>query len=167
MTSRALAAKPKTESPSTGVTAQARKQVADDLIDILADTYMLLVKTQVFHWNVVGSTFFSLHKLSEEHYNEMFEAIDEIAERIRSLGYVAPLNISGLIGESAISEEKSLHNAEQMVRQLVADHETLISRARDAAGTAEELDDYPTHDLLVRRMAFHEKAVWMFRAIVT
>ncbi|MFN3868090.1 MAG: Dps family protein [Hyphomicrobiaceae bacterium] len=150
----------------TGIAKKDRSTVASELVDVLADTYTLLVKTHVYHWNVVGPLFIPFHELTEAHYKNLFEAADVIAERIRSLGHPAPLGFAELLPKSAVEEETSKRSAEGMVTHLIADHEKMVKRLRQAAIAADEVDDLVTADLLTQRLAFHEKAIWMLRAIV-
>lgn len=157
--------KPHIENPDLGI--DDRKRLADNLADIVADTYVLLVKTQGYHWNVVGPLFISLHKLTEEQYEDLFAAGDELAERIRTLGYPAPTSLREMIKDSRISEAKGNPTAEEMVENLVADHETLVRHLREITELAEDLHDQGTADMLTERMKAHEKAIWMLRAIVS
>ncbi|MDX2288173.1 MAG: Dps family protein [Hyphomicrobiaceae bacterium] len=150
----------------TGLEPKDRNSVSKDLVEVLADTYTLLLKTHVYHWNVVGPLFVPLHELTEAHYKDLFQAADDIAERIRSLGHPAPLSFRQLLPKSAVDEETSDRSAEQMVAHLVVDHEKIVKRLRDAAMAADEADDLVTTDLLTARLAFHEKAIWMLRAII-
>ena len=83
----------KKERMSTGIDQKAIKGISDGLVEILGSTYTLLVKTHVYHWNVVGPLFLPLHELTEEHYKDLFSAVDELAERIRALGLPAPLKL--------------------------------------------------------------------------
>jgi starvation-inducible DNA-binding protein len=152
------------EHPDLGI--DGRKRLADSLADIVADTYVLLVKTQGYHWNVVGPLFVSLHKLTEEQYEDLFAAGDELAERIRTLGYPAPASLRAMIKDSRISEAKGNPTAEEMVENLVADHETLVRHLREITEVAEESHDQGTADMLTERLKAHEKAIWMLRAIV-
>jgi starvation-inducible DNA-binding protein len=152
------------ENPDLGI--DDRKRLADALADIVADTYVLLVKTQGYHWNVVGPLFVSLHKLTEEQYEDLFEAGDELAERIRALGYPAPTSLREMIKDSRVSEAKGNPTAEEMVENLVADHQTVVRHLREITELAEELHDQGTADMLTDRMKSHEKAIWMLSAIV-
>ena len=88
---KALDPKPREENVNFGLDDKARETIAQNLSAILADTYALLVKTHIYHWNVVGPLFHSIHEMTEEQYNDLFKATDEIAERIRALGYRAPV----------------------------------------------------------------------------
>lgn len=165
MSSKVLAMKPEGESLKTGLDAKVRKKIAGKLSTVLADTILLQIKTQVYHWNVVGPLFKPLHELTEEHYNNLFAAADEIAERIRMLGHPAPQSFSDLMPRAEIDEESHRRSALEMVEQLVADHEKIVQNMRDTARQAEEAGDFATHDLLTGRLAFHEKAIWMLRSI--
>lgn len=154
------------ETLDTGLGARDRGKVAEALVPVLADSYILLIKTHVYHWNVVGEHFLPLHELTEAHYTNLFAAVDEIAERIRSLGKRAPLSLSALRDKASVEEETVNRTAEEMVAHLVDDHEQLTKRLREAALLADESDDLVTADLLTQRLAFHEKAIWMLRAIL-
>jgi len=167
MTAQVLKAKPQTEKPANGLSDAAREKVAGSLGEVLANTMILQVKTQVYHWNVVGPAFYSLHNLTEDHYNDLFAAVDVIAERIRALGHITPLSSKALKGMTDIDEETSARSAGEMVEQLIEDHEQLIRDARMAANEAGKAGDMVTQDMLIARLAFHEQAVWMLRAIAT
>lgn len=150
----------------TGIDQKDRGAVARDLIEVLADTYTLLFKTHVYHWNVVGPLFVPIHDLTEAHYKNLFAAADEIAERIRSLGHPAPISFAGLVSKAVVEEEDDASlTAEQMVEELALDHEKMVKRLRQTAIDADEVDDLVTADLMTQRLAFHEKAIWMLRAI--
>jgi len=165
MTATVLHARPGVDHPDTDL--EQRKRLAASLTGILADAYVLMVKTQGFHWNVVGPLFISLHELTEQQYQDLFAAIDELAERIRALGYPAPTSIADLMPHSAIAEAHgSNFSAEQMVTTLISDHETVSRRLRDAVELAEDLRDVATADMLTERLQVHEKAIWMLRATV-
>jgi starvation-inducible DNA-binding protein len=164
MTNSVLKMKTDVENPETGL--EHRKRLAGNLSALLADTYLLLVKTQGYHWNVVGPLFVSLHRLTEEQYQDLFEAIDNLAERIRALGHPAPSSISEMIALTQIEEDSGNASAEQMVESLVRDHEAVVRRLREATIAAEELHDVATAGMLTDRIQFHEQAVWMLRAVI-
>lgn len=145
----------------TGIETDDRVAIAKDLTVTLADTYALLLKTHVYHWNATGPLFFAVHELTERQYRDMFEAVDEIAERIRALGAPAPVNVSQLLARSVNAEDAAHHSIEDMVQSLVGDHQKMVLRLREAAISADEADDLVTADLLTTRLAFHEKAIWM------
>jgi starvation-inducible DNA-binding protein len=167
MANAALKAKPSNENVKTGLDASDRQEIAQELAQILGDTYMLLVKTHVYHWNVVGPLFLPIHELTEQHYNDLFEAADVLAERIRSLGLTTPVSFAAMSKKADVTEAKNISSAEAMVEALIADHEAIVRSLRDVAVMAEKADDFVTHDILVARMTFHEKAIWMLRAIVS
>ncbi|MEL6533091.1 MAG: DNA starvation/stationary phase protection protein [Pseudomonadota bacterium] len=163
MTQSVLTATAQTETPETGVNEIG--QIADALAGVLSDSQLLLVKTQAVHWNVSGPMFHSIHSLTEEQYTELFQAIDELAERIRALGQLAPISMAGMLSQSALKESDDLGDAQAMLTALVADHEALVRQARDVATLAAEHRDGATEDLMNARMAVHEKAAWMLRAM--
>lgn len=164
MSTSVLQMKTDVENPETGL--ENRKRLAGNLTGILADTYLLLVKTQGYHWNVVGPLFVSLHRLTEEQYRNLFEAVDDLAERIRALGHPAPSSITEMIALTEIAEDTGNASAEEMVANLVGDHERIVRRLREATIMAEEHHDVVTAGMLTDRMKFHEQAVWMLRAVI-
>ncbi len=166
MASTAAAAKTASVLLDTGIAAKDRRKVADHLAEALADSYTLLVKTHVYHWNVVGPLFVPLHELLEDHYKNLFTATDVIAERIRALGLTTPLSFKQMRPKSDVDEETINRSAIEMVRRLVEDHETLCRSFREIAEMSEAAKDLVTTDLLTERLAFHEKAIWMLNAIV-
>lgn len=166
MASTASAAKTASVLLDTGIAVKDRREVADNLAEALADTYTLLVKTHVYHWNVVGPLFVPLHELLEDHYKNLFTATDVIAERIRALGLTTPLSFKQMQPKSDVDEETINRSAIEMVRRLVEDHETLCRSFREIAEMSEAAKDLVTTDLLTERLAFHEKAIWMLNAIV-
>jgi starvation-inducible DNA-binding protein len=151
----------------TGLDDGERKMLAEHLAQVLADTYVLMIKTHVYHWNVVGPHFMPLHMLTEAHYNDLFKAADVVAERIRALGHLAPHSIQSMLPESTVEEEQKTRSAEGMIGQLVRDHEKIAQRMRESAVVAEGLEDFVTTDMLTERLAFHEKAIWMLRAMIS
>lgn len=159
---------PKTESRiDTGIPEEKRKNIAQGLSRVLADTYTLYLKTQNFHWNVTGPHFNSLHLMFEEQYQTFPPAIDEIAERIRSLGAFTPGSFQMYKELSVVPESTEVPAAMEMVKLLLKDHEAIARRAREAFAMADDADDEATADLLTRRIEFHEKTAWMLRAFST
>jgi len=156
-----LQAKPKKEAISTGLSDATRSDIADALQSILGSTYRLLVKTQIHHWNVVGPLFHPIHVLTEEHYENMFGAVDTLAERIRALGHPTAAPVIGTEKGDVVTM-----TARDLLEDLVADHESLCREMREAADTADEAGDIVTNDMLVERLTFHEKAIWMLRAML-
>ena len=155
------------EKLNTGLDANARTAVAEALNGVLADTYVLYQKTHAYHWNVTGPQFPVLHAMFETQYREMWAALDEIAERIRALGAFAPASGAALQALAAIkSAEETPPAAMDMVANLLADHETLIRRARTALAAAGEAGDAASEDLLTVRISVHEKTAWMLRSLL-
>ena len=149
-----------------GINEADRKQIADSLSKLLADTYTLYLKTHNFHWNVTGPMFQTLHLMFEQQYTELALAVDLIAERIRALDFPAPATYADFAERSSIKEERGVPPAEQMIRQLVDGQEAVIRTARGVLPLAERSHDQVTADLLAERMQVHEKTAWMLRSLV-
>lgn len=149
-----------------GIDEQDRKEIAEGLSRLLADTYTLYLKTHAFHWNVTGPMFNSLHLMFEQQYNELALAVDAVAERIRTLGYPAPGSYSQYAELSSIPETSDVPEAEEMVRLLVEANEAVVRTARSVFPAAERANDESTADLLTERMSIHEKTAWMLRSIL-
>ncbi|WP_424095247.1 Dps family protein [Moorena producens] len=149
-----------------GIDEQDRKEIAEGLSRLLADTYSLYLKTHYFHWNVTGPMFNSLHLMFEQQYNELALAVDAVAERIRTLGYPAPGSYSQYAQLSSIEETSDVPEAEEMVRLLVEANEAVVRTARSVFPAAERANDESTADLLTERMSIHEKTAWMLRSIL-
>jgi starvation-inducible DNA-binding protein len=144
--------------------APAQGMVAHDLARLLADTYALYLKTHGYHWNVTGPHFRSLHLMFEEQYTELADAVDEIAERIRTLGVLAPGSYREMAVLASVTDEEGAPAATEMVRRLIAANEVVVRTARAVIGASEKTDDPASLDLATRRIAVHEKALWMLRA---
>ncbi|WP_216900698.1 Dps family protein [Synechococcus sp. CCY 9618] len=149
-----------------GIPEAQRKQIAEGLGRVLADSTVLYAKTHGFHWNVTGPMFNTLHLMFMEQYTELWTALDEIAERIRALGLPAPYGGSTYSGLSSVPESKGVPAAMDMVRELVVGHETVARTIRDVFTTADEANDQPTADLLTQRLQIHEKTAWMLRSLL-
>lgn len=147
-----------------GIQESERKKIAGDLSRVLADTYMLYLKTHNYHWNVTGEHFHSLHEQFEEQYTELAEAIDEIAERIRALGYRAPGTFKEFQQLTSVNEETERPEAMEMVRRLAVGNEQVLRTAREALEPAGEAGDEATIDLLTQRLHVHSKTAWMLRS---
>ncbi|KRA14982.1 MULTISPECIES: Dps family protein [unclassified Lysobacter] len=179
-TSKTKAAKPLAQaaSPAPGSSAPSidigispadRKKIAEGLSRFLADSYTLYLKTHNFHWNVTGPMFNALHVMFETQYTEQWTALDEIAERIRALGFNAPGSYAEFVRLSSIPEEPGLSDAadwREMVRQLVVGNEAVCRTARKVLDQADDVDDAPTEDLLTQRLQTHEKYAWMLRSLL-
>ncbi len=145
--------------------AEARsKGVAEAAAKLLADSYTLYLKTHNYHWNVVGPMFNSLHTLFETQYTELALAVDEIAERIRAIGYPAPGSYREFAKLTTIEEGQPGTKALDMVRNLARDHERLAASAKGLIEAAEAAEDDVSTDLGTRRMEVHEKTAWMLKA---
>ncbi|EDX83101.1 Ferritin-like domain subfamily [Synechococcus sp. PCC 7335] len=155
-----------TMSIDIGIEEQDRKEIAQGLSRLLADTYTLYLKTHNFHWNVTGPMFRTLHLMFEEQYTELALAVDLIAERIRSIGFPAPGTYHEFAKLSSISEEVGVLDAEDMIRKLVEGQEAVVRTARSLFQTLERTHDEPTADLLTQRMQVHEKTAWMLRSLL-
>ena len=149
-----------------GIDDADRTAIADGLSHLLADTYTLYLKTHSYHWNVVGPMFNTLHLMFETQYNELALAVDEIAERIRALGAPAPGSYQQFAALSSVPEDTGQPDAEEMLRRLVADQETVVRTARSLFPVVERAGDEPTADLLTQRMQVHEKTAWMLRSML-
>ena len=142
------------------------QRVAGALSNVLADTFVLYLKTHNFHWNVTGPMFGTLHQMFEEQYNELWLAVDAIAERIRSLGFIAPGSYGEFARLTYLQEAPAPGNANEMIAELLRDHETTARTTRSALAVARTAVDAPTEDLLTQRLAAHEKAAWMLRSLL-
>jgi starvation-inducible DNA-binding protein len=149
-----------------GISESDRKAIAAGMSHFLADTYSLYLMTHNFHWNVKGPMFNTLHLMFETQYNELWLAVDLIAERIRALGYPAPGTYSELAALSSIKEVKGQPKAEEMIKHLVKGHEAVIKTARALFPTVDKASDEPSADVLTQRMQLHEKTAWMLRSLL-
>jgi starvation-inducible DNA-binding protein len=149
-----------------GIAENERKDIADGLSRLLADTYTLYHKTHYYHWNVTGPMFNTLHLMFETQYNELWLAVDLIAERIRSLGFPAPGGYKAYAKLTKIEEDEKVPAAEDMIKNLVKGHETVTRTAREIFPAADEARDEPTADLLTQRMEASEKTAWMLRSML-
>lgn len=144
----------------------SNKPVIDALKAILADTYSLQLKTQNYHWNVEGPLFHSLHVMFEEQYNELFSAVDVLAERIRALGEKAPGSYSEFAKLTKMKEAKADADDFEMVKDLYQSNQQLSENLKKALEKAEKADDASTADLFTQRITLHDKAAWMLRAVL-
>lgn len=151
---------------ATGVKKSDRKSLADLLGDALASSYVLYHKIHAYHWNVSGPFFYSLHKLTDAQYRDVAEAIDAIAERIRSIGFAAPVGLSRYVERSVVSDVVEIKTAGEMVAELSQDHQKVAKQMRETVKAADDADDVYTADLLTSRIGAHEEAAWMLNAIL-
>lgn len=153
-------------SINIGMTEQQRQTIAQGLAKVLADTYTLYLKTHNYHWNVRGPMFHSLHTMFEQQYTELALAVDEVAERIRALGELAPGSYSEFAKLASIPEGNSRNDAQTMIRELVEGQEAVVRTCRTLFPAVDEANDEPTADLLTTRMQTHEKNAWMLRSLL-
>lgn len=153
-----------TIKPTVSMAAKRDNRLADALNLVLADSYALMALTHLAHWNVEGPDFFQLHQAFQSQYESLFEAIDEIAERVRALdGYAA--GGLGALGRLAQMEEfKAPVPARDMVAGLVVAHEKLVDDAMRARELAGQMNELQTQDLMVKRLEWHEKTLWMLKS---
>ncbi len=142
------------------------QQVVNSLRQVVADMYALIGQTHICHWNVRGPSFFSLHAAFEVQYNELFLAVDEVAERIRALGSLAPGGLSNLSAMAGIEEIEENAKADAMVQHLIAANEKLLSDLRVARDHAGEAGDNESEDLMIGRIQVHEKTIWMLKSFL-
>ncbi len=143
-----------------------KEPIIDALRLVVADTYAVIGQTHLCHWNVRGPAFFSLHTAFEEQYNELFTAVDEIAERIRAKGALAPGGLSKLASMAGIEEIEEDCPAHDMVRHLVRANEKLLDDLRAARECAGEANDSESEDMMIARIQVHEKTVWMLKSFL-
>lgn len=159
----------KTEETQSGkqMAPKANAEVAEALQLVLADTFVLYMKTYAVHWNYQGPKFFSVHKMTEEQYQQLAEAIDEIAERLRALGRAAPISLETILANSDLREMgKNMASGDQALMDLAAGHTLLSRRAHEAAHACERGDDLFSQDMMVGRVGEHDKAAWMLRSFM-
>ena len=149
-----------------GIPESDRQAIAEGVSRVLADTYTLYLKTHNYHWNVTGPMFNTLHLMFEAQYNELWVAIDLLAERIRSLGVFAPGSYRQFADLTVIPEAVGVPDAETMIADLVAGHEAVARTARTVFASVEAASDEATADLLTQRLQVHEKTAWMLRSML-
>ena len=149
-----------------GISEDHRKTIAEGLSKLLADSYTLYLMTHNFHWNVTGPMFNTLHNMFMTQYTEQWTALDEIAERIRALGFAAPGTYKEFVKLASVKEVEGVPKALEMVSLLVDAQETTARTARSLYEIVEKASDEPTADLLTQRLNVHEKTAWMLRSLL-
>ena len=150
-----------------GIGTKDRAAISEGLSRLLADTYTLYLTTHNFHWNVTGPMFNTLHAMFMAQYTELWNAVDPVAERIRSLGHHAPGSYAQFGRLSSLPDvPETPPKALDMVRVLVAGHEAVARTAREIFPRADKAGDEPTADLLTQRLAVHEQTAWMLRSLL-
>lgn len=150
-----------------GISEQSRKKIASGLTKILADTYALYLKTQHYHWNLRGLEFYSLHLLFEKQYKALAEAVDLIAERIKTLGYPVTATFTEFAKTTSIEEDAGIPEIQDMLQALIKGHETVVKTTRAVIPDCEDVNDQGTVDLLSKRLEAQEKDIWMLRSSLT
>ncbi|SBS31228.1 DNA protection during starvation protein 2 [Marinomonas spartinae] len=147
-----------------GINRENRSEISEGLKCLLADSYTLYLQTHNFHWNVTGPQFRELHLMFEEQYQELALAVDDIAERIRTLDVVAPGTYKAFAELSSVKEVDGIPSSSDMVKLLTKGHEQVVKTARKVLKVAQEADDESSASLVSDRMRSHEKTAWMLRA---
>lgn len=161
-----ILSEPQDRPMDIGISEPDRRQLAEHIGKLLADTQRLYQKTHSYHWNVTGPMFVTLHTMFEQQYTELWTAQDIIAERIRALGFFAPGSSAEFAALTGIPEDSGVPEAEQMLRNLVDGHEATARTARTVLKFAEGASDAPTADLMTERLQVHEKTAWMLRSLL-
>jgi starvation-inducible DNA-binding protein len=143
---------------------QTIDQITSKLAHFLADTFVLSVKTLNFHWNMKGAEFFMYHKLLEEQYKKLSEAIDDLAERMQMLGRAAPGSMAEFLNLACLKESSSHLTQEQMIHELVQNHEELVEHCHALIKFTDSVFDQGTSDLMIEQIRFHAKQAWLLRS---
>lgn len=162
-----LKSEPQDRPIDIGIAEADRRQLAEQIGKLLADTQRLYQKTHSYHWNVTGPMFVTLHTMFEQQYTELWTAQDIIAERIRALGFFAPGSSEELSALTSIPEDSGVPEADQMIKNLVDGHEATARTARNVLKIADRASDAPSADLMTERLQVHEKTAWMLRSLLT
>ncbi len=149
-----------------GISDKDRETISNGLARMLADSFCLYLKTHNYHWNVKGPMFQTLHVMFMDQYTELWNALDEIAERIRSLGFPAPGTMSEFAKLSGIKEVEGVPSAEDMIRDVIVASQAVTRTAREVLDIADKANDQPTIDLMTQRLQIHEKNAWMLRSLL-
>lgn len=158
--------KPRRVELNIGIASPGREKIVEHLNQVLADTYSLFLKMQNYHWNVRGKMFKPMHELTEEKYRSMFESIDVIAERIRSLGHNAPGTFEEYQTLSSILPAVYDSSGLEMCKDLCRGHEVLAQNLRESIEVAGKYSDESSVDMLTGELRFHEKSAWMWRSMI-
>jgi starvation-inducible DNA-binding protein len=151
---------------TNGESSQSSQKLTDSLNQVLADSYALMSLTHLAHWNVEGPNFFSLHTAFQTQYEELFTAVDEIAERVRALGAYAIGGLGKFAQVAGMKEFAAPLSQEDFVKQLITANQKLIDDAVKARDLAGELADSESEDLMIGRITLHQKTVWMLKSFL-
>lgn len=146
------------------IDSKKRKSIIEGLTGALADTFVLYYKTHAYHFNVEGEDFREYHLMFEDQYNQLWQAVDEIAERVRSLDAYAPISLKTLLTHASLKEAGQNRDAKQMAKDLADDHEEISQSIAELINLADDANDAATADLLTKRLGDHEKTAWMLRS---
>ena len=146
------------------LSAEGRKEITTALTEYLANTAVVYFKTHGFHWNVEGSNFYSLHQMFEKFYQELWESMDEVAERIRTFGEYTPAGLSELLNHASIQESIGAPASHIMISTLREDYLILAKKAQEVGALASEYGDVVTTDMMTEKATFLEKAAWMLQS---
>jgi starvation-inducible DNA-binding protein len=158
--------KTEVENVNIGLSEQVRREIADNLFKLLSDTFVLYVKALNYHWNVVGTNFTVLHEFFQKIYEELNNEIDDIAERIRALGFKVPATLKNFLSESKIEETNEFLSDKEMIRSLLDGYEKIINDLRGYMALASQNKDESTASLLSDLIKRKEKVAWMLRALL-
>ena len=149
-----------------GISEKNSQAVAEILSVLLADEYLLYTKTRKAHWNVEGIDFYAKHTFFESQFEQLDEIVDEVAERIRSIGHYAPATLKSFLGLTHLTEQLVNNNSsEGFIRELLSDHESIIIKLRENINhIGNDLQDMGTSDFITGLMEKHEKMAWFLRS---
>lgn len=142
----------------------SRRKIGTELTGLLADTYVLMNRTQLYHWNIEGPQFKGLHDLFEKQYRELFEAVDDIAERIRTIGYYTSGTLADFLDASELPVDRVARDSRDILLHLIEGHQQVIRRSKSILRHAEASGDEGTVDLVAERLRVHEKPIWMLKS---
>lgn len=149
-----------------GIKESDRKKVADKLQKLLADEHVVYIKTRNYHWNIKAANFAELHAFYEKQYDELEAVIDEIAERIRMIGFLSTGRMSEFLKRTELKEGKEITDAGEQVSNLMKDHEIVIKYLRNCIRDFEDLNDMGSADFVTALMQQHEKMRWMLESFL-
>lgn len=149
-----------------GIEQDKCREIATDLFEVLEKTYDLYTKTQNYHWNIAGKLFFSFHEAFEKQYKDLANAVDDIAERIRTIGFSVTGSYFHTRSPSPLKKEERIKSSNEMILDLLHGHEELTRLCRDLCFKSSRMTDFGTEQLVAERIAIHEKTAWMLRSIL-
>ena len=149
---------------AASLSPEQKDKLVGALKSVMGDTYALYVKTHGYHWNVTGPRFKALHEMFMEQYTELWTALDEIAERIRSIGAFAPGSTEAILESATIKPDNSQPDADAMIENLAKGHDMMSATLKKALDVASEIGDDVTVDLFTQRMTVSQKTAWMLRS---